>query len=164
MISTLVLLLLQGETRSYQAAASFIPQDKQSVMLFQEIQSKVISTPLIDPNYRLRSAENLIQIGQSAEGLRVMKEIYESDPRNEMALLSLSIYHESIGDFSSAIMFREKIKNLNPWNAKNLLFLGKDYKSVGNTVKSSEILKLIASFSTGVNGGPILEQAQKELA
>jgi hypothetical protein len=61
-------------------------------------------------------------------------------------------------------MFREKIKNLNPWNAKNLLFLGKDYKSVGNTVKSSEILKLIASFSTGVNGGPILEQDQKELA
>jgi len=164
MISTLVLLLLQGETRAYQAGASFIPQDKQSVMLFQEIQSKVISTPLIDPNYRLRSAENLIQIGQSVEGLRVMKEIHESDPRNEMALLSLSIYYESIGDFSSAIMFREKIKNLNPWNSKNLLFLGKDYKSVGNTVKSSEILKLIASFSTGVNGGPILEQAKKELA
>ena len=164
MISTLVIFLLQGETRAYQAGAGFIPQDKQSVMLFQEIQSKVISTPLIDPNYRLRSAENLIQIGQSAEGLRVMKEIHESDPRNEMALLSLSIYYESIGDFSSAIMFREKIKNLNPWNAKNLLFLGKDYKSLGNTIKSSEILKLIASFSTGVNGGPILEQAQKELA
>jgi O-antigen ligase len=164
MISTLVMFLLQGETRAYQAGAGFIPQDKQSVMLFQEIQSKVISTPLIDPNYRLRSAENLIQIGQSTEGLRVMKDIHESDPRNEMALLSLSIYYESVGDFSSAIMFREKIKNLNPWNAKNLLFLGKDYKSLGNTIKSSEILKLIASFSTGVNGGPILEQAQKELA
>ena len=158
------MFLLQGEVRAYQAGASFIPQDKQSVMQFQEIQSKVIDTPLIDPNYRLRSAENLIQIGLSTEGLKIIKEIHESDPRNEMALLSLSLYHESIGDFSSAITFREKIKKLNPWNAKNLLFLGKDYKSLGNTVKSSEILKLIASFSTGVNGGPILEEAQKELA
>ncbi len=163
-IATLVMFLLQGEVRAYQAGASFIPQDKQSVMLFQEIQSRVIDTPLIDPNYRLRSAENLIQIGLSTEGLKIIKEIHESDPRNEMALLSLSLYYESIGDFSSAITFREKIKKLNPWNAKNLLFLGKDYKSVGNTVKSSEILKLIASFSTGVNGGPILEEAQKELA
>ena len=81
-----------------------------------------------------------------------------------MALVSLSTYYESIGDFSSAVQYREKIVVLNPWNAKNLLLLGKDYKALGNTNKSDEILELISSFSTGVNGAPILEQAQKELS
>lgn len=164
LISLIVVFQIQGEARTFQAGADFIPQNNQSVQLFQEVQSKVINTPLIDPNYRLRSAENLIRTGRTDEGLGVIKDIHKKDPRNEMALVSLSTYYESIGDFSSAIQYREKIMVLNPWNAKNLLLLGKDYKALGNTNKSVEILKLISSFSTGVNGAPILEQAQKELS
>lgn len=168
-IPTLLLLVIivfqiQGESRAYQADSAFNPQDNQSVQVFQEIQLKVINTPLIDPNYKLRSAENLILTGGIDDGLAIIKEIHSKDPRNEIALVLLSNYYESIGSFSSAIEFREKIKKLNPWNAKNLLLLGRDYKNVANYSKSNEVLQLLSSFSTGKEGGPILEQAQKELS
>jgi hypothetical protein len=44
------------------------------------------------------------------------------------------------------------------------LFLGQDYKKIGNLEKSQEMLEKILSFAVGVNGGPIAEQAKKDLA
>jgi hypothetical protein len=72
-------------------------------------------------------------------------------------------YHNRDNTFAIVELSKKMVK-LDPWNAVNYLQLGKDYKLQGNLIKSKEMLDKILSFSTGVVGGPIAEQAKKELS
>jgi hypothetical protein len=63
-----------------------------------------------------------------------------------------------------AITYRKKIVKLDQWNAVNYLQLGKDYKVQADLINSKAMLDKILSFSTGVVGGPVAEQAKKELS
>jgi tetratricopeptide (TPR) repeat protein len=93
----------------------------------------------------------------------MLKKIHSYDPRNLDAITVLAAYYESISDIPEAILYREKIIQLNQWSAPTYLFLGRNYKSQGNFEKSEEMFKKLLSFATGVNGEPIAEQAREEL-
>lgn len=164
LISACIVILLQrGEVSTYMASSSFYAQDQQSVALFKQRQFNAINTFLNDPNYKLKSGQNLFQIGLRDEGINTIKELTNEDPRNLMALNSLAEIYESLGKYSEAIIYREKIARINQWNALNYLALGKDYKALGNLAKTKEILDKILAFATGPNGTPVAEQAKKEL-
>jgi tetratricopeptide (TPR) repeat protein len=60
-----------------------------------------------------------------------------------------------------AVYYREKIVQLDPWNAKNYLALGKYYKQQGDLDKSKEMLEKILSFAST---NQIADQAKIELA
>jgi tetratricopeptide (TPR) repeat protein len=124
------------------------------------LQLKVINTPLNDPIYKLYAASRLIQSGFVNEGLVEVKKINLKDPRNLDALLLLALTYEQLSDFPNAIIYRENLIELDPWNAPNYLELGRNYKAVGNLEKSQEMLDKILSFAPN---GPIAEQASKEL-
>jgi tetratricopeptide (TPR) repeat protein len=112
----------------------------------------------------LRAAQNLIQYGLTEDGLTVLESIYKKDPRNLDAINFLALTFENYNQIDKAIIYREKMAVLNPWNAINYLALGRDYKKMGNLLKSQEMLTKILSFSNGVNGSPVAEQAKKELS
>ena len=92
-----------------------------------------------------------------------MKKIYAEDPRNLQVLITLALTHEQYSKIPEATIYREKIASLDQWNAVNYLQLGKNYKMLGNFTKSKEMLDKILSFAVGPQGGPITEQAKKEL-
>jgi len=156
----LVAVLYRGETNSYKASQSYNLQDPASRIYFKELQLKAIDTALNDPIYKLYAASRLIQSGFVNEGLVEVKKINLEDPRNLDALLLLALTYEQLSDFPNAIIYRENLAELDPWNAPNYLELGRDYKAVGNLVKSQEMLEKIVSFAPI---GPIAEQASKEL-
>ena len=116
-----------------------------------------------DRYYSIKSAQNLIQAGFVEEGVITLETIHGNDPKNLDAMNLLALTFEAYGQIPKAITYREKIAKLNPWNAANYLALGRDYKKQGNIIKTKEILEKILSFATGANGGPIAEQAKKEL-
>ena len=124
------------------------------------MQLKVINTPLNDPTYKLFAASRLIQGGFTDEGLAEVKKIYLKDPRSADSLILFALTYKQLNNLSMAITYREKLAKLDPWNATNYLELGRDYKAVGNLVKSQEMLDKILSFAPN---GPIAEQASKEL-
>jgi O-antigen ligase len=156
----LIVLLYRGETNSYKSTESVNLQDQASRNYFIELQLKVINTPLNDPTYSLYAASRLIQSGFVNEGLVEVKKISVNDPRNLDALLMLALTYEQLNDLPNAIIYRENLAKLDPWNASNYLELGRDYKFNSNLLKSKEMLDKILSFApTGI----IAEQASQEL-
>jgi hypothetical protein len=157
----LVALLYRGESNSYKGGEIVNLQDPISRSYFRELQLKTINTPLNDPTYSLFAASRLIQGGYVDDGLLEAKKIYLQNPRNLDALLLLALTSEQLNDFPEAISYREKIAQLDPWNAKNYLALGKYYKQQGDLDKSKEMLEKILSFAST---NQIADQAKIELA
>jgi tetratricopeptide (TPR) repeat protein len=157
----LVSFLYQGETNAYKATETVNSQDSQSRSYYKNLQFKVINTPLIDPTYKAFSAVNLFSFGFIDEGITELKKINSADPRNLDALQFLAQIYEGQNKISDAIYYREKIVQLDPWNAKNYLALGKIYKSQGDLKKTRIVLDKIISFA-GTN--PIADQAKIDLA
>jgi O-antigen ligase len=161
LIVILVTMLYRGESNSYKGSENVNLQDPRSRDYFKELQLKVINTPLNDPTYNLFAASRLIQSGYVEEGLAEAKKIYLQNPRNPDALLLFALTYEQLNDLPVAISYREKIVQLDPWNAKNYLALGKYYKQQGDLSKSKEMLDKILSFAAT---NQIADQAKIELA
>jgi hypothetical protein len=160
----LIAILYRAENNAFKASFTVGNRDQAAIAAYRDAQLKVIQGPLIDQSYSLKSAVNLIEFGLGQDGYSALLSLHSQDPRNLDVLNSLAAYHEFKNELDQAIMYREKIAKLNPWNAVNYLFLGQDYKKIGNLEKSQEMLERILSFAIGVNGGPIAEQAKKELS
>jgi tetratricopeptide (TPR) repeat protein len=112
----------------------------------------------------LNSAISLVQAGFTDEGLEIVRKIHASDPRNLDAINGLALTLEQLDKIPDAIIYRLKLAELDPWNAVNYLELGKDYKKVGDLIKSQAMFNKVISFATGMNGGPIADLAKIELA
>jgi O-antigen ligase len=161
LVVILVAMLYRGETNSYKSGQDVNLQDPTSRNYFKESQLKAINTPLNDPTYSLFAASRLIQSGYVDEGLAEGKKIYLQNPRNLDALLFFALTYEQLNDLPKAIFYREKIIQLDPWNAKNYLALGKNYKQQGDLGKSKVMLEKILSFAATHQ---IADQAKIELA
>jgi len=159
--AVLVSILYQGETNAYRATATVNSQDTQALTYYKNMQLKVINMPLVDPTYKVFSAVNLISYGFIDEGIEELKKIHSRDPRNLDALQFLAQVYEAQNKVADAIKCREKIAELDPWNAKNYLALGKYYKQQGDLDKSKVMLDKILSFA-GTN--PVAGQAKIDLA
>jgi tetratricopeptide (TPR) repeat protein len=157
----LVAALYRGESNSFNAAASVNLQNNTSRTIFKELQLKVINAPLNDPNYRLIAASRLIQAGFVAEGLGAIDGVISQNPRNLDALNLMAMTQEQLGNLPRTTLYREKIAEIDPWNAANYLALGKVYKAQGNTIKTRELLDKIQSFASST---PIAEQAIEVLS
>ena len=157
----LVSILYQGETNAFKATEIVNSQDIQSRSYYKNLQFRVINTPLIDPTYKMFSAVNLYSYGFLDEGITELKKINTIDPRNLDALQFLAQIYEAQNKISDAIYYREKIVQLDPWNASNYLALGKYYKLQENPIKSKIMLDKILSF---VRDNPIADQAKIDLA
>lgn len=163
-VAVLISILYRGENNAFKASIpyqAFAPNARDA---YKQLQLNGINATLVDPNYTIKMANNLIQSGYVPEGIEALKKVHELDPRNLDAVNLLATTYEAYQQPNQAILYREKMVKLNPWNAVNYLLLGQNYKKIGNFKKSQEILDKILSFSSGVNGGPIAEQAKKDLA
>ena len=156
-----VALLYRGESNSFQARSSFNLQDAKTKSIFKELEIKTINTRFIDQSYALAAAMYLFDGGYVDEGLAAVKKINNSDPRNLDALNALALVSENLGKFNDAIGYRLEMAKLDPWNAKNYLELGKDYKAISDTTNTQAMLDKILSFAAS---DPIAAQAKSDLA
>jgi O-antigen ligase len=159
--SLVVALLYRGESNSFQARSSFNLQDAKTKSIFKELEIKTINTKFIDQSYALAAAMYLFDGGYIDEGLAAVKKINNSDPRNLDALNALALVSENLGKFNDAIGYRLEMAKLDPWNAKNYLELGKDYKAISDTTNTQAMLDKILSFAAS---DPIAAQAKSDLA
>lgn len=159
----LVTLQYRAENNTFKSSGMVEGRDQASIKLYRDVQFKVINSPLVDPTYALRAGSNLIQFGLTQDGYSVILNVHKNDPRNMDALVNLAIYHEFKNELEQAIYFREKIVILDPWNAPNYLQLGQNYKKLEKFELSKKLFEKVISFASGENGGPIAEQAIKEL-
>ena len=144
-----VSLLYRGEVVPMQAIGfynSSNPTD--SSPNHHALEQKIFNMPLIDPNYKLAAAKRIAMTGKTDESLSELKLLNKYDPRNLDYLLALSALNENIGDYRNAILKRNEITKLDPWNAKNYLELGRNYKLIGEFIEMERCKKIILEFAS----------------
>ncbi len=140
--------LLRNESSVFQARMRFNPSVPELKNPLKEAVDKSLNSPLMDPVYKANLASYLVVAGFTAEGMKVLQELNNYDPRNLDTLLLLSEFSERLQRNDLAITYRLNISKLDPWNAKNYLALGKLYKSTGQIDLMNQILDQINSFAS----------------
>jgi len=120
------------------------PQNKQPVL---DYVNKVINNPLSDPFYKYRAAYFLFDMGYTDEAYIIILSSHKLDPRNPDYLQGLANFEESKQNIQNAISVRNKISNIDPWNADNYLKLLVLYKSSGDLVSANEMKNRILNFA-----------------
>ncbi len=141
-----VSILYKGESSMYQTRMRYNPQVATGKADFHDYAFKTLTTPLVDPNYKLITATYLAQNGFFSEGIENLKKLSVQDPRNLDTWTYLAEFAERTQQLDSAISYREKIVELDPYNTRNYLQLGRAYKTRGDLVKVQEILNKINAY------------------
>lgn len=155
-----IALLYRNEVNTFKLMSSFESKNTQAQQDYKNLNLQSINAPLNNSSYRLTSALNLANLGLIEESLSGTKKILEVDARNLDVLNSLAQIYERSGRVPEAIDIRTKISKLDPWNAKNYLQQGKNYKIQGDQVRVEEMLAKVLSFAAT---NPVGIQAKSEL-
>lgn len=155
-----VAVLYRGESIMFQTRLYSNPQDASTRNLILENTAKVVETPLIDPAYIFYSASYLRNYEFKERSIELFRLIIKQDPRELNSLNSLAEIHEGFNEIDQAIEYRELIAKYDPWNARNLLQLGREYKFLKNFSQMREVKNKIDSFALKTNEGVL---ASKEL-
>jgi O-antigen ligase len=139
--------LYQVEKNMFDTRMRFNPTVAESKTALYEYASKTLSSQLLEPGYKITSGNYLAASGFTNEGLDVLKEVIERDPRNLDALIALSEFSQQIGNLDEIIKYRSQIAQYDPFNATNYLQLGRIYKALGDLVKMNEMRLKIMSFA-----------------
>jgi O-antigen ligase len=139
--------LYRSENQAWLARAYLSPDTNNTSEFFVESANKVLDNPLSDPTLEFRVSVQLVQSGLTTEGLDSLRSLLAADNRNLDVLNVLAIFEYQIGNPTESISLREKIIDLDPWNAKNYLELGKLYLILGSKQEAVKVLDKLNIFA-----------------
>jgi O-antigen ligase len=142
-----VVPLYQAEKNMFETRMRFNPTVAESKNALYEYANKTLNTRLLEPGYKITSGNYLTASGFTNEGLDVLKEVIERDPRNLDALTALAEFNQQLGNLDEIIKYRLQIAEYDPFNATNYLQLGRSYKLIGDLAKMNEMRVKIMSFA-----------------
>jgi tetratricopeptide (TPR) repeat protein len=93
------------------------------------------------------SATFLYNMGFQQDAMILLKDVYNQDEYNLDALTFLASYYENAGQVTDAVIIREKIIKLDPWNASNYLQMAFNHKFLGNKAQQQIYLDKVLSFA-----------------
>lgn len=111
--------------------------------------SQAFTTPLLSPDYKVRIAFNITNVGLVEEGKAYFEEILKQDPKKSDAPQFLAEIYESQKKYSEAIKYRVMTREVYPWNTANLLGLENDYLAVGDKSSAKNIRDSIVAMAPG---------------
>ncbi len=96
-----------------------------------------------DPQYLIRLANLALIQSATNEAFVMIDQVNKLDSRSYYGNYFAAFALEALNKRSEAIKYRERLKELDPWNNTSLIELIKDYLSVGNRASAVEIAALI---------------------
>jgi tetratricopeptide (TPR) repeat protein len=96
-----------------------------------------------DPQYLIQLANLAFTQNAVNEAFVMINQINKVDSRSYYGNYFAAFAFEALNKRSEAIKYRERLKELDPWNNASLIELIKDYLSIGNKASAVEIAALI---------------------
>lgn len=152
--------VFKSETDTFNMRSYFSPTDRSTSAISPKYANDVLANPLAEPYLKFQAAIHLYESGNTGIATAEIKKLSELDPRNLEFLNALVLISEKNGNLGQSIPYREEIKKLDPWNAKNLLGLAKLYKLNEQIVELRETVDEILKFAPNTE---IAKQAQEVL-
>ena len=137
----------RGETSVLQQRSVYNPANESNRSVTNSLGQQMNKLILIDPNYRFMSSTYLITSGFENIGFKILDGLIKNDPRNLDYLNAKAGYLEQRKSYSEAIKLRNDILQYDPWNARNLLNLGINYKEIGKFPEMTSVLEQIKAFA-----------------
>lgn len=109
---------------------------------------KMLGLPFVDAEYRAQTGFYLATSGYLEEGIAILDENIDKHPYSINSYNIIANIYESLNKPKEAEPYRLAIIEMNPWNAKNYLQLGKNYKAQQDYVNMEKMLKTIESFAS----------------
>jgi len=141
----LVSLILLVPTLSSSSNLKLL-KEKKAVLSNTEFSSEI----KLQAQENWNSSQNLLQLSvlafqnsDLATGDSILDRVFHLDARSYYANYFRAFTLEAVGKRNEAIKYRERLKELDPWNNASLIELIKDYLSMGNKAAASEIAALI---------------------
>lgn len=138
-------LLNRAEEQTFLSSALLNSNQQNSVLANSQ---KLASNPFADPYYKFKVGLHLMDAGHFDIGVNMIRELSRNDPRQLDYLKVLVKVEMNQNNLNEAVMLRESIAKLDPWNAQNYFELGLLYKSLGNDLKAQEIRDVILKINT----------------
>jgi O-antigen ligase len=143
----LVLFLQRGESAIFQQRAAYNPAVPAQKEIFFQLATKTINTPLIDLQNKVMTASYLHGMGYKSEAVALLEDLHAEDPNSLDTLTFLSSYYEMTGEINKALVMREKIAVLDPWNANNYLQMAFNYKFINDEANKKLYFDKAFSFA-----------------
>jgi O-antigen ligase len=143
----LVLFLQRGESAIFQQRAAYNPAVPAQKEIFFQLATKTINTPLIDLQNKVMTATYLHGMGYKSEAVALLEDLHAEDPNSLDTLTFLASYYEMTGEINKALVMREKIAVLDPWNANNYLQMAFNYKFINDEANKKLYFDKAFSFA-----------------
>ena len=151
----MVLVVFIFCTNLYRVESSMIylrgiynPSNIESNKLVLSNGEKFFQLPFNNINYQNQVGVYLAASGYPNEAIMLLEKSLNKTPNSIDTLNVLANIYESGNKPNLAIPYRIKLIELNPWNAKNYLQLGKNYRDLGEYSKMDSMLLKIKSFAS----------------
>ena len=156
----LVVFLYRADSAMFQQRAAYNPAAPAQKDILYQLAQKTLKAPLQDLQYKVMTATYLHGMGFQQEALNLLEQLHLEDPYNLDALTFLASFYENLGQVDNALVAREKISKLDPWNANNYLQMAFNYKFLGNKVQQQNYLDKVLTFAAA---DPMVIKAVPEL-
>lgn len=151
----MVLVVFIFCTNLYRVESSMIylrgiynPSNAENNKLVLSNGEKFFQLPFNNINYQNQVGVYLAASGYPNEAVMLLEKSLKKTPNSLDTLNVLANIYESGNKPNLAIPYRIKLIELNPWNAKNYLQLGKNYRDLGEYSKMDSMLLKIKSFAS----------------
>jgi O-antigen ligase len=150
--SSLIFIILisfpyRGETYSIQARTLYDPNKSIQSDNFYVSVDRALKVPGQENFYKIQLAMQLSSSGDNSKSFEIINKILEADPRSWEALQYKAYLLERSMQYSEAVLVRQRIAIIDPWNAKNYLEMGVNYKKINDTLNMEKMLSKIESFA-----------------
>jgi O-antigen ligase len=140
--------LFRVESAAIYIRSIYNPSNSDNNKLVLENGQKFFTLPFNNINYQNQVGVYLASSGYPNQAVDLLNKSLDKTPNSLDSLNVLANIYESANQPSFAIPYRVKIAELNPWNAKNYLQQGKNYRDIGDFIKMEEMLLKIRSFAS----------------
>jgi O-antigen ligase len=137
------------------------PTLQSQVAPYQAIAKKTLNYGIVEPAYRTIVASELGNSGDIAGAIAVLEKAIQLNPRNYEAIGLLAQIYEQTNKKAKAIIYRQDLVTLDPFNVATYLALFEDQRAVGDKSGASNTSD---QLSVRFPNSPEATQAKKELA
>lgn len=119
--------------------------------VYKKSAQETFHLPLLNPNYKEAIAAKMAENNFGSEAIDYFKQTIKADPRNSNSYSLLSIVYENLKNPKDAILCREALRKLDPYNANNLLRLENDYLLVDDKASALSTERAILGMAPGTD-------------
>jgi O-antigen ligase len=140
--------LFRVETSMFYLRGIYNPSNAENNKLVLKNGQEFFDLPFNNVTYQNQVGVFLAASGYPNEAVTLLSRVLENSPNSLDTLSVLANIYESAKEPKKAIPYRTEFAKLNPWNAKNYLQQGKNYRDIGDYILMKSMLSKIESFAS----------------